>query len=79
MRASSMLLQNKRIHDPYLKVVFAVTDGWRMPCADCTDTSMQNAHFEGFTQGVEDTNCSCGTSTVRLSMPVSIFLVAGTT
>ena len=56
MRASSMLLQNNRTYGPYLKGVFAVPDGGRMPCADYTDTNLQNAYFEGFTQGVEVTN-----------------------
>lgn len=56
MEASSMLLQTNRTFGPLMKGEFAVTDGGRMPCADYTDPNMQNAYFEGFTQGVEATN-----------------------
>ena len=39
-----------------MKGIFAVTDGARMPCAKFTDPNIQNAYFEGFTQGTEVTN-----------------------
>ena len=56
MKASSALLERNRVYRPFLKGVFAVTDGGRMPCADYTDTNLQNAYFEGYTQNVEVTN-----------------------
>lgn len=56
MKASASLLENNRINGGLLQGIFAVTDGGRMPCADYTDTNLQNAYFEGFTQGVEVTN-----------------------
>ena len=56
MEASSSLLQSNRVYGPFLKGVFAVTDGGRMPCADYTDKNLQNAYYEGYTQNVEVTN-----------------------
>ena len=56
MLASSLLLQNNRTNGPWLKGIFAGTDGGRMPCPDCTDVDTENAYFKGFTQGVEVTN-----------------------
>ena len=56
MLASSLLLQINRTDGPLLKGIFAVTDGGRMPCADYTDVDIQNAYFDGITQGVEVTN-----------------------
>ena len=56
MKESFSLLVENRIYGRLLEGVFASTDDGRMPCADYTDTSLQNAYFEGFTQGVEVTN-----------------------
>lgn len=36
MRASSASLQRNRDNGDLLEGVFAVTDGWRFPCADYT-------------------------------------------
>lgn len=56
MKQLASLLENSRLNSPLMQGVFAVTDGNRMPCADYTDTNLQNAYFEGFTQAVEVTN-----------------------
>ena len=59
MEASSALLEQNRVHGLFLRGVFAITDGGRMPCAEYTDLDLQNAYFEGFTQNVEVTKFVC--------------------
>lgn len=54
MWQSTALFENNRVNGPYLKGVFAVTDGGRMPCAGYTDSYLQSAYFEGFTK-----RCCC--------------------
>ena len=56
MEQSNLLLKRNRPSGERLNGVFAVTDGGRMPCADYTNSYIQNAYFEGFTQAVEVTN-----------------------
>ena len=56
MKLSAALLEKNRVSGHWLKGVFAITDGGRMPCADYIDQDLQNAYFEGFTQGVEVMN-----------------------
>jgi len=56
MRSSAALLEQNRPLGGILKGIFAITDGARMPCAVQNDTDLQNAYWEGFTQGHEATN-----------------------
>jgi len=58
MKASVSLLESNRANGRYLKGIFGITDGGGTPCADYTDLNLQNAYFEGFSQGVEMTNLS---------------------
>ena len=56
IKESAMLLERNRKYGRLLKGIFAVTDGARMPSAKYTNSNIQNAFFEGFTQGTEVTN-----------------------
>lgn len=56
MDESHRLLKFNRSNGPLLPNVFAVIDGARMPCADYTDSDLQNAFYEGYTGNTEITN-----------------------
>jgi len=56
MCESSALLANNRELGEILKGVFSITDGARMPCAVHDEPLLENAYWEGFTQGHEATN-----------------------
>ena len=56
MKSSCQLLESNRQNGFLLKGVFAVVDGARMPWATYADPKLQNAYWEGFTQGHEVTN-----------------------
>lgn len=49
-------LLSKRPNGLVLRIVFAVMDGSRLPCAECVDGGLQNAYFQGYTGNVDVTN-----------------------
>ena len=56
IKLSAALLERNRDYGTLLRGVFAIVDGGRMPTANYTDSNLQNAYFEGFTQNEEVTN-----------------------
>jgi len=56
MRESAGLLERNRQYGSVLKGVFGILDGARMPCATHGQPLLENAYWEGFTQGHEVTN-----------------------
>lgn len=56
MKESAELLSKNRRNGSLLQKIFGVLDGGRLPCADYTDSDVQNAFYEGYTTSVEVTN-----------------------
>lgn len=67
MEHLASILETHRQYGPFLKGVFAVTNGGRMLCADYTNIDIQNAYFEGFTRNMEVTNLFVWNSLARSS------------